>query len=116
MIAERDMTTPSQMATPPTFFRLCVEEARRGDPEEFEVPGYHLALNLRDCLSQSYDDDDVHGALSSLKSRLMEDHGDDVLDWFDFVFPLYTALIPRECRVDFLAGVYAAFDEDRIDF
>jgi hypothetical protein len=99
----------------PSFFRASCEEAARGGAQGYRTAAFNLALHLHDLI-EGADEHDRRAKLETLRSLLDEENEDPVLTWFELEFPKCLALVPPRRRRQFVEGIRAAADDERLEF
>jgi hypothetical protein len=112
--AKREAQRKKPTATPPSFFRARIAEARQGGTGGYEEAGFQLAIHVHQYLSDEHDDDQREAALERLDAGLSDDDDEAVLEWFQEELPKLVKLVPTRRRAQFLKGVRRAWEDDRI--
>jgi hypothetical protein len=115
----------------PTYFVGCCNEAAQGGAGGYFQAGYTLATHIGAAMPYELDEDEEAAELEQLSELLLpadpEQGGlrkirrelrDDgaLLAWLEKNVPRCLALIPARRRKQFVAGFYAAADDDAIDW
>ena len=115
---------------PPTFFKAQCETAVQGGSLGYHHAGYELARHLPHLGPYDAEEgqwereltilgdlvqptEEVHPGAIVFRPELRDDAA--VFAWFERWFPRSMALVPKRRRSQFLAGVYAAADDEVIE-
>ena len=98
----------------PTYFRANCFESSRGGDRGYDAAGWHLAIHLEQEMPHDADPEEWADEVEGLVKMLNAGNDAAALAWFDRHYPKCMALIPARRRPQFLKGVYAAHEQDRI--
>lgn len=115
------MTKQSILSSAPAWFRAACQCAAQVGSQSYFGAGYELARHLQELLKDEPDTDDKLDELSKLVlpvlpgtaliwGELREDNL--VWAWFWRELPACMKLVPVRRRKQFVAGVFAAVDDD----
>jgi hypothetical protein len=119
------MNDASVLISAPAWFRICCRTAAQGGSQSFFSAGYELARHLGELLEENTDAhlDAMLNELSDLTlptipgtdriERLLR-QDDAVWAWLCSELPACLKLVPLRRKGQFVAGVYAPFDDDVI--
>jgi hypothetical protein len=99
----------------PTFFKACCFEAANGGANGYAHPGWHLAASLGTQVPDDIErDDDWQEEVEALEQLLADNDDESVWAWFKRHYPKCMALVPVRRRMQFVAGVRQAYEDDRV--
>lgn len=98
----------------PQFFRKCCDHATSGGSQGYVRCGYVFAERLDRHPPRGVSESDLEERLLLLEGFLQEGDDDAIWNWLRANYPQCLTLIPSRRKAQFLAGVYQAFDDQKM--